>query len=76
MSADWYFMTTGFFGGQKTVGPISEVDLVKKIEKGIINPETMMSSTSKTHGHWIRMKEIRVAKKVWDKTHPQANGAA
>ncbi len=76
MSADWYFMTTGFFGGHKTVGPISEVELVKKIEKGVINPETMLSSTSKTHGHWVKMKEIRVAKKHWDKSHPSSNGAA
>lgn len=70
MSADWYFLKTGFFGGHKTVGPISEVDLCKKIEKGIVNPETMVSSTSKTHGHWCRMKEIRVAMKQWEKTHP------
>lgn len=72
MSADWFYMTTGFFGGHKTVGPVSEVDLMKKIEDGKVTPETMVSSTSKTHGHWIRMKEIRAAKKIWDKAHPAA----
>jgi hypothetical protein len=73
MSADWYFMKKGFFGTHKTVGPISEIDLCAKIEKGEINPETMLSSTTKTHGHWLKMKDIRVAKKHWDKTH---HGAA
>ncbi len=34
MSADWFYMSTGFFGGHKTVGPISEIDLMKKIETG------------------------------------------
>jgi len=74
MSADWYFLKTGFFGGNKKVGPISEVDLREKIAKGIVQPETMLSSTTKTHGQWCRMKEIRVAMKLWEKTHP-SNGA-
>ena len=51
MSADWYFMKKGFFGGSKTVGPIAESDFLKRIQKGEIAPETMVSSTSKTHGH-------------------------
>jgi hypothetical protein len=75
MSVDWYFMKKGFFGTHKTVGPISEVELCKKIEKGEVTPETLLSSTSKTHGHWLRMREIRVAMKHWDKTH-STNGAA
>jgi hypothetical protein len=32
---------------------------VKKIQKGEIAPETMVSSTSKTHGHWLHLKDIR-----------------
>ncbi len=76
MSADWFYMSTGFFGGHKTVGPISEIDLMKKIETGKVTPETMVSSTSKTHGHWMKMKEIRAAKKIWDKSHPSSSGAA
>ena len=69
MSADWYFLKSGFFG-KKTVGPMSEPDLCKKITNGEIRPETMISSTSKTHGRWKRMETIRVAKKLWDQTHP------
>lgn len=75
MSADWYFMKTGFFGGHKTVGPLSEPDFCKKIAKGEIRPETMVSSTGKTHGRWKKMETIRVAKKHWDKTHPSADAA-
>lgn len=70
MSAEWYFVSSTFFGGRKTVGPISETDLIHNIEKGKIKPETMLSSPTKTHGNWVKMKEIRVAKKLWDKTHP------
>lgn len=57
MSADWFFMKKGFFGKSKTVGPIAESDFLHKIEKGEISPETMVSSTSKTHGHWMHLKE-------------------
>ncbi len=76
MSADWFFMKKSFFGGAKTVGPIGEIDFMHKIEKGEISPETMVSSTSKTHGHWMHLKEIRVAYQHWKKSHPTANGAA
>lgn len=75
MSADWYFVKTGFFGGHKTVGPMTEPDFCKKIEKGEINPDTMVSSTSKTHGRWLKMGDIRVARKHWEKTHPSAGAA-
>ncbi len=76
MSADWFFMKKGFFGNTKTVGPIAEIDFVHKIEKGEISPDTMVSSTSKTHGHWMHLKEIRAAYQIWKKSHPSANGAA
>jgi hypothetical protein len=76
MSADWYFLGKGFFGQRKTVGPISDVDLVAKIEKGVVTPETMVSSASKTHGKWIRMKEIRAAKQHWDLTHPKSKSSS
>jgi hypothetical protein len=58
------------------VGPISESDFLKKIEKGEIAPETMVSSTTKTHGSWMHVKDIRAALQHWKKTHPSANGAA
>lgn len=71
MSADWYFLKKGFFGRRKKVGPVSDVELRHYIEKGIIQPETMVSSEIKTHGHWCRMKEIPAAMTLWDKSHPK-----
>jgi hypothetical protein len=76
MSADWFFMKKGFFGKTRAIGPIAETDFMHKIEKGEISPETMVSSTSKTHGHWMHLKEIRVGLQLWKKTHPSSNGAA
>ena len=73
MSADWYFMKTGFFGSHKTVGPISENEMLERIGKGEVAPETKISSTSKTHGHWLSMREIRPAFKHWQQTHPKAH---
>ncbi|MCA9194953.1 MAG: hypothetical protein KDB03_24445 [Planctomycetales bacterium] len=73
MSADWYFMKSGFlFRRQRRVGPICEMELLTRIEKGEVTPDTMMSSTSKTHGHWIAMREIKPAIKHWNSTHPDA----
>ncbi len=68
MSADWYFMKKKFFGGAKTVGPIAESVFVKKIQNGEIAPETMVSSTSKTHGRWLHLKDIRGSDQVLKKS--------
>ncbi len=67
MSADWYFLKRSFFGYRKTVGPINDVELRKQIEKGVIEPETMVSSETKTHGRWCFMKEIPAALAFWEK---------
>jgi hypothetical protein len=75
MSADWFFMKKGFFGS-KTIGPIGEPDFLSKIEKGEIIPETMVSSTSKTHGQWMHLRDIRAAYQYWKKTHPESTDAA
>jgi hypothetical protein len=75
MSADWYFMKKGFFRTKK-VGPLSEPDFLHRIEKGEISPDTLVSSTTKTHGHWVHVKEIRAAHQHWKKTHPSSTGAA
>ena len=75
MSADWFFMKKGFFGKPKKVGPIAETDFLHKIEKGEISPETIVSSTSKTHGRWVPLKDIRAGLKHWEKSHPSTDGA-
>lgn len=75
MSADWFFMKKSFFGKFKTVGPIEESDFLHKIEKGEIAPNTIVSSTTKTHGQWMHMKEIQAAHEHWKKSHGSANSA-
>ena len=75
MSADWFFMKKSFFGKSKTVGPIEESDFLHKIEKGEISPDTIVSSTTKTHGQWMHMKEIQAAHEHWKKAHPSTNSA-
>ncbi|QDV21973.1 DUF4339 domain-containing protein [Aureliella helgolandensis] len=72
MSADWYFLQSGFFYKHKRVGPINENELLQRIEKGHVNPDTLLSSTSKTHGHWIAMREIKPAIRHWKQCHPDA----
>ncbi|GIX00871.1 MAG: hypothetical protein KatS3mg111_4203 [Pirellulaceae bacterium] len=72
MSADWYYIKSRFFGRHKRVGPISELELMKLIEKGEVRPDTLLSSTSKTHGHWVAMRDIKPAIKHWKKHHPDA----
>jgi hypothetical protein len=76
MSADWFFMKKRLFWGIKTVGPIAESDFLHRIERGEISPETMVSSTSKTHGQWMHLKQIRAGLQHWKKTHPTATDAA
>ena len=72
MSADWFYLHHSFFGGQKTVGPMTEHDFRSSIEKGKIRPETMVSSTTKTHGRWMQMQKIPVALKLYKQTHPMS----
>lgn len=76
MSADWYYMKTTFFYRQKRIGPINEVELLTRIDKGDISPETLLASDSKTHGHWMPMREIRPAYKHWKDSHPNAHDDA
>lgn len=70
MSADWYFLRRGWFGKRRSVGPISEVEFCNFIRRGVVDPETMICSTSKTHGHWHRLREIDCAMQLYQAAHP------
>ncbi len=73
MSADWYFLRHGsFFHRRKRIGPITEQNLLVRIEKGEVTPDTLLSSTSKTRGHWVAMREIKPAIQHWKQHHPDA----
>lgn len=70
MSGDWYFMRRRWIGGTKKVGPISDHDLLVRIDQGQIQPDTLLLS-SKTRNRWTRMAEIGPAMKHWRELHPE-----
>jgi hypothetical protein len=72
MSADWYFIKHGWFHHNSRVGPLSETDLLARIDKGEIEPETLLQSDSKTKGKWVRMREVPPALDRWVQRHPPA----
>ncbi|KAA1261642.1 hypothetical protein LF1_41970 [Rubripirellula obstinata] len=69
MSAGWYYMTTGWLRKGRRVGPISESDLLVRIDQGKIAPETLLQST-KTKGKWVPMKSVGPAMSRWMKANP------
>ena len=70
MSADWYFVRKRqFFRRPKCIGPVSEQHILGRIESGEIEPDTMLSSKLKTHGHWVEMRTIKPAMKHWQAHH-------
>lgn len=75
MSADWYFMKRRWIGGTKKVGPLSENDLLTRIDNEEIHPETLLMSESKTKAHWVKMSEVGPAIKRWRKNHPSADAS-
>jgi len=70
MTADWYFLKQGWFKRSKKVGPIDEHELLLRIDRGEIQPATLVQSHTKTRGRWIRMDTIREALKRYKKSHP------
>lgn len=72
MSSDWYYMKRRWIGGTKKVGPLSEHDLLLRIERGEITPETLLYS-EKTKHHWVKMEQVGPAMKRWKSLHPVAD---
>lgn len=72
MSADWYYLRHGWFHKGKKIGPIDEHDFLIRIDKGEIQPDTLVQSEMKTKGRWIRMGKVQPALLRWQKTHPDA----
>jgi hypothetical protein len=74
MSADWYYMKHRWLIGSKKIGPVSEHELLTKIDNGEITPQTLVMS-SKTREHWVKMSEISSAYKRWLQRHPESRSA-
>jgi hypothetical protein len=58
MGAGWYYMASGWLRKNRRVGPITESDLLVRIDQGKISPQTLLQS-SKTKGKWVPMKRWR-----------------
>ena len=71
MGSQWYYMTRSWIRKSRRVGPISENDLLLRIDQGKISPETLLQS-SKTKGKWVPMNAIAPAMKRWKQSHPDA----
>ena len=70
MSTQWFYMSSGWLRKTRRVGPISEADLLARIDKGEIAPETLVQS-SKTRNKWIPMNRVGPAMARWRKLHPE-----
>ncbi|QDT07249.1 hypothetical protein K227x_56750 [Rubripirellula lacrimiformis] len=70
MKTGWYYMASGWIRKGRRVGPISESDLLLRIDRGQIGPETLLQS-SKTKGKWIPMNKIGPAMERWRSLHPE-----
>ncbi|MGV3484248.1 MAG: DUF4339 domain-containing protein [Planctomycetaceae bacterium] len=73
--SDWYYMKRRWLGGTRKVGPLSDSDLLLRIDQGKITPETLLLSM-KTKHKWVRMEEIGPAMKHWRQLHPTPDAAA
>ena len=71
MTTGWYYMASGWLRKSRRVGPITEADLLMRIDKGRIEPETLVQS-SKTKGKWVPMNSVGPAMKRWKQSHPEA----
>lgn len=69
MGATWYYMASSWIRKGRRVGPITEAELLARIDKGKILPETLLQS-SKTREKWVPMKAIGPAMARWKKLHP------
>lgn len=70
MGAEWYYMARGWIGKARRIGPISEADLLHRIDQGKILPETLLQS-AKTRGKWVPMNTIKPAMQRWKQSHPE-----
>jgi hypothetical protein len=74
MSGDWFYMKRRWIGGTQKVGPLSDSDLLMRIDEGQIQPDTLLLS-GKTKNKWVKMEDIGPAIKRWRKLHPTAEAS-
>jgi hypothetical protein len=72
MSADWFYIGRGgIFRRKKTIGPLSNQEVLSRIDAGEITPETLLRSQQKTRDRWVEMKTVGPAYEHYQRTQPQ-----
>ncbi|MCO8123907.1 DUF4339 domain-containing protein [Stieleria sp. TO1_6] len=71
MSTQWFYIASGWLRKSKRIGPLSDAELLLQIDKGQIEPETLVQS-SKTRNKWIPMSKIGPAMEHWKRAHPES----
>lgn len=69
MSAEWFYLQDGWFRRGQRIGPVTESDLLARIDQGKIRPETLIQSR-KTKGQWVPMSSVGPAMARWIQSHP------
>lgn len=71
MSTDWYYIgRSGLLRRKKSIGPLTEAEILTRIEAGEITPETPIRSTQKTRDRWVPMQEVAPAYEHYKKVRP------
>lgn len=70
MSAEWFYLRDGWFRRSQRVGPVTDSDLLARIDEGTIRPETLIQSR-KTRNQWVPMSSVGPAMDRWLKSHPE-----
>jgi hypothetical protein len=77
MSTDWFFIgRAGFFRRKKAIGPLSEPEVLSRIDAGVILPQTLMRSEKKTRDRWVEMKKVGPAFAHFQKLQEEKQGEA
>ena len=69
MHADWFYMKSRWLRNAKAIGPLTERELLHRIDDGSITPTTMLRSI-KTRGKWVPMSSVGPALQRWLSKHP------
>ena len=64
MTTQWYYMAQSWWRKPHRIGPIEEAALLERIDRGHIQPQTLLMS-SKTRQRWIEMRSVPPAMARW-----------
>lgn len=68
--ATWFYLSKTWFRRTRKIGPISERELLVRIDRGVIEPSTLLQSV-KTKDRWVPMQKVGPAMQRYQKLHPE-----